>query len=429
MQDEELNRSIRRAVGAAFIPKNVLEYEGDVSSTLDALAANIRTHHVGKGPFELYGVMQYFQLDTLFQVAFGDHPGHLTQDSDVYGMAKTLYKRIFHWYAWQPLPRLERFVFQNRLWSDYLTVPSPWAREGARRVAAALSDPSSTLSPPDPSPSSKRLTLLQKYLEASHVRPSSIPPSSLTSLINSTISAGADTTSGGLTSIFYLILRHPRIHARLLAELQAANLSRPIRYSEIHHLPYLDATVREALRFISPLAIPLEVAVPQGGCLLPVTTTTITTTIPEPTPIPKSTTNTNSQTNKKAQKTQLKQKEIQIQTQIHIPQGATLSISPWIIHQSKQIFGPDSSIFRPERYCLDPQSQSQPQTSSPSRSFPSPSQEKITEMERANLVWGLGSRVCLGRHIAELEIKMVLATLLLSFDVRLFFSLFPIPGV
>jgi cytochrome P450 len=39
-------------------------------------------------------------------------------------------------------------------------------------------------------------------------------------------------------------------------------------------------------------------------------------------------------------------------------------------------------------------------------------------MERTMLAFGAGKRVCLGRHIAELEMKKVIPRLLLEFDVR-----------
>jgi cytochrome P450 len=69
-----------------------------------------------------------------------------------------------------------------------------------------------------------------------------------------------------------------------------------------------------------------------------------------------------------------------------------------VIHQNKEVFGEDADVFRPERYL-------------------GATEEELQAMERANLAWGLGGRVCLGRHIAELEIKMVIPTLLLAFDV------------
>ena len=260
MQDEDGNRSIKRAVGNFFTTKHLLEYEPDLSATLSALVDNLRTHHLLDGrPFSLYPVIQYFQLDFLFRIAFSANPGHLAQNRDVHGMASSLYKRIFHWYAWQPLPRLERLLFQNPLWTPLLpTRPAAsWATYSAQAVQARLSSPSSPSTPninvkatdidTDSDNQKRRQDLLQKYLSASLTNPHAIPPSSLTNLVNSTISAGADTTSGALTTLLYLVLRHPRVRVKLEHELATSQVSLPVRYASVEKLPYLDATIREAL--------------------------------------------------------------------------------------------------------------------------------------------------------------------------------------
>jgi cytochrome P450 len=148
-------------------------------------------------------------------------------------------------------------------------------------------------------------------------------------------------------------LRHPQVHSKLLRELDSAGISVPLRHAQVEHLPYLDATIREALRLSAPLAVPLERTVPAAGCVLGKTA---------------------------------------------LPLGTVVGCAPWVVHQNKAVFGEDAHLFRPQRY-LDATT------------------EELQVMERANVAWGLGGRACLGRHIAELELKVVIPTLLLSFDV------------
>ncbi|KAK5655485.1 hypothetical protein OQA88_5756 [Cercophora sp. LCS_1] len=361
MQDEPLNRAIKRAVGPAFSAKNLLPFQPDLTRVLDALISNIRRYHLGGGPFNLYTTIQYFQLDFLFLTAFSTPPTHLPCNTDPHEMASTLYRRIFHWYAWQPLPRLERLIFQNRFLSKHIpSTPSLWAAHSARQITTRLSKS-------DPSPSSSSETsrpdLLQTYISltksSSTPQPLTsahqIPPSLLPTLTNSTISAGADTTSGALTAILYLILRHAHIHRTLLSELTTAKLHHPISYTQVQPLPYLDAVVREALRLSAPLAIPLERVVPKGGCRLGDT---------------------------------------------YLPPGTVVGVAPKVVHNDSEVFGDDTDTFRPERFLRR-------------------TREEIATMERANLAWGLGGRVCLGRNMAEMEIKVVVPTLLLSFDFKL----------
>ena len=67
------------------------------------------------------------------------------------------------------------------------------------------------------------------------------------------------------TTLLHL-LRYPDTLHKLYAELSSAELSTPYpKYSEVQHLPYLEACVQEGLRMHPPFALPLERIVPPGG--------------------------------------------------------------------------------------------------------------------------------------------------------------------
>lgn len=82
---------------------------------------------------------------------------------------------------------------------------------------------------------------------------------------------------------------------------------------------------------------------------------------------------------------------------IYIPGGTTIGCLAMAVHMDKT-FGEGPEKFRPERWltCSD---------------------EDRLAMERGFLGWSAGSRVCLGRHIAELEVKKIIPTLLLKYNV------------
>ncbi|KAI1842980.1 hypothetical protein JX266_010833 [Neoarthrinium moseri] len=114
--------------------------------------------------------------------------------------------------------------------------------------------------------------LLQGNIRASEKYPDTLRAGTIVSLVNSTVSAGADTTAGTMSTILYLLMKHSRARECLLKELQDARsqgrMSAPIRYVEVERLPYLDAVVKESLRLNPPLAVPLERVVPAQGCSL-----------------------------------------------------------------------------------------------------------------------------------------------------------------
>ncbi len=130
MQDEDQNRALKRAVGGAFMLKNFDEYEDDVDATMGALIRRICQNPT----FNLYETLQLFQLDFLIKIAFSETPGHLEQGADVLGLAKMGNKRVSHWFSWQAMPSLERFIFHSPIWGRWLARPSKWAQVGAQRL-------------------------------------------------------------------------------------------------------------------------------------------------------------------------------------------------------------------------------------------------------------------------------------------------------
>ena len=81
----------------------------------------------------------------------------------------------------------------------------------------------------------------------------------------STIHAGADTTASGTSMSFEHILRHPAKLAKLEDGLARATLSQPPKFTELNKLPYLEACIKESMRFDSITGDGLERAVGDSG--------------------------------------------------------------------------------------------------------------------------------------------------------------------
>ncbi|RKP06407.1 cytochrome P450 [Thamnocephalis sphaerospora] len=76
-----------------------------------------------------------------------------------------------------------------------------------------------------------------------------------------------------------------------------------------------------------------------------------------------------------------------------IPEKCAVYISIYGIHHLPEVYGEDADYFRPERW-ID---------SSP---------EQLTRMRQMFLAFSMGSRACIGRNLAWMELRMALATLL-----------------
>lgn len=83
---------------------------------------------------------------------------------------------------------------------------------------------------------------------------------------------------------------------------------------------------------------------------------------------------------------------------IHIPSGTTVGCSPVALHRNDDICGPRPHSFEPQRW-MDGES-------------------RARDMDVFSLAWGGGVRSCPGRHLAEMVVWKVVATLLQEFNIE-----------
>ena len=82
----------------------------------------------------------------------------------------------------------------------------------------------------------------------------------------------------------------------------------------------------------------------------------------------------------------------------YVPAGKTVAVSPWASTRSRLNFH-EPDMFRPERWLGD--------------------EKFANDNLNASLPFGTGPRVCIGRNLAYLEMRLILAHLLWSFDFEL----------
>jgi len=82
---------------------------------------------------------------------------------------------------------------------------------------------------------------------------------------------------------------------------------------------------------------------------------------------------------------------------LHIPAGITVGVSAYAIHHNEDYY-PDSFAFQPERWLGD--------------------KDKVRQARNAFLNFGAGQYNCIGKSVAILASKLVLAKLLYAYDIR-----------
>lgn len=158
--------------------------------------------------------------------------------------------------------------------------------------------------------------------------------------------AGADTTLVSTNAAIRYIYSDSRVLAKLRAEITEAidmgKLSLPNPdYDQVASLPYLNACLKEAMRLHPAVAMPLQRVVPRGS-------------------------------NEDGSIGRV------IAGKFYLPPGTKVGMSAWTLHMSKEAFGDDAEVFKPERWLG----------------------EDRQELEKYNLTFGMGARVCLGKNIS-----------------------------
>jgi cytochrome P450 len=168
-----------------------------------------------------------------------------------------------------------------------------------------------------------------------------------------------------MRALFYYSLKNQRIWQKLQTEIRAnIEPGKAAPHTQARAIPYLEATVRETLRYHPPVSMTLERIVPQGGLVLP-------------------------------------------SDGSFVPAGSYVGMNPYIVGRNKDIFGPDADTFNPDRW-LQQAGESDEEL-----------KDRMQRWRMADLTFGGGSRICLGRNLSLMEVYKVVATLIATFNIEL----------
>ena len=202
---------------------------------------------------------------------------------------------------------------------------------------------------------------LSKFTQAQHEHPEFMTDDLVLTSCLSMVLAGSETTAISLSSIFYHLLRNPRVYEKLMLELDDAVKEGAISemtddivtWKTSQTLSYLDAVVQESFRLHPTAGLMLERIVPASG--------------------------------------------LSILGQ-HIPGGTIVGCNAWVLHRRPEVFGEDIGVFRPERWL-------------------EAGKEELKEMKSTMFQFGAGARTCIGKNISLLEIYKLVPSFLRRFEV------------
>lgn len=187
----------------------------------------------------------------------------------------------------------------------------------------------------------------------------------VTAWVYDAIMAGFDTTAIAMAHLIHSMLTHPAAYVKLRDEVLAAfadgTLGAEVRYLDCLKLPYLNACIRESSRFTPAGSLGFPRHVPSEGATLPDGT--------------------------------------------FLPGGCTVWVNQDCVHRDPEVFGEHVDEFRPERWLAVETEASDV--------------DRVKKMERYSFGFGAGSRMCVGRHLANMEIYKVMPALMRDYEMEL----------
>ncbi|KAI1329261.1 cytochrome P450 [Xylariaceae sp. FL0255] len=357
----------RKLVSHVFAPKSVLQFEPYITNNLelfadrwDELAATSprsdKSAHV-----DCLKWFNYVAFDTIGDLAFGAPFGMLKAGADIAEVRSSLRAKPIFAPAVEILNRRGEVSATLGCYPSikpYASwLPDPFFSKGLTAVQNLAGIAIARVKDRlENPPDINRKDLLARLQEGRDEKGEPLGFEELTAEALTQLIAGSDTTSNSSCAVLYWAVRTPGVLQKLQAELDAAIPSRDQKVPDY-----------ESIRNLPYLEAAIQEALrihSTSGIGLP-------RQVPPDSP--------------------------GVYLNGHFfPPGAVLSVPTYTIHHSKTIWGPDADEYRPERWL------------------------NITPRQRnAYLVFSHGPRACVGRNVAEMEMKMIAATWMCRYDVFL----------
>lgn len=361
--NHEWHNSLRRKVSPAFSMTTMVQYERYVDETVDVLLTRWEAEFAGRegidGRVDLPTWMHYYTEDAVTNVTYGKRMGFL-EKGDESGLLAATNKMLYYTIFVMQWPVLDLWLRKNVL-KMWLNRHGWFNNQALETVPFALKAQQERREMRERKTALTEDTLTDKFLKAQADHPQEFGPRELLALGLSIVAAGSETTAITLSALWYYLLRNRECYAKLQAEIdEKFPKGTAITFGQSQKLPYLSAVVKETFRMHPAAAWAPERVVGKGGHVI---------------------------------------------AGERVPGGTVASVSAWVVHRDAGIFGGDVDEFRPERWLVEGSGVE--------------GLNRVKEMERCLLHFGVGAYTCIGRNVALMEIYRVVPAVVRRFEMEL----------
>jgi len=295
------------------------------------------------------------------KISFGEPLGFLQHGYDFNGMIQAQRENFRYISVANNFLLLDKLTKRNPLLKLANAKPSMFftfaKRVVTERVAKAAKDPEAQ------SQARRHEDLLGSFIASRKAYPL-MTDLRITHLSATNVLAGANNSARAMDATIHWLATHPEEQERLYAEIMSINTAAmkeadtegPAALELALKMPYLDAVIQESYRTFGAPSNNLERVVGESGMILPNGT--------------------------------------------QLPPGTVVAMNAASLAMLPHIWGQDAKEFKPSRWMQKPGETDEEH------------HERRLKMNRSLLVFGHGSRSCIGKNIVQLELYKIWATLL-----------------
>jgi len=346
---------LRKRVSAAYSMSNILSVESRIQEVADSLWDKFDEKARNHETISMHQWADYFAYDVVGKLTLGIPIGFIKEEKDVKRLISSIHLGFFHSANLGYLPGQMAWV-RNPL-ATFILNSLYGTDEFFPWTFEILK--SRRVTPKDPK---DEKDLMDHFMGMKEPHGTPASDSSVLVELGNIIAAGADTTSIGIRTVLIQLLMHPEDYVRVQDEVDALYQSgtassgrHGISYLAAEKLTYLNACIKEALRLHPSILWQLPREAPAAG--------------------------------------------VEIAGH-YIPPSATISMSPVAQNRDRATFGADADEWRPSRWI-------------PGRWN---TEAAIKDMDKYNVTFGYGSRTCVGRNLALVELHKFIAEFVHRYD-------------
>jgi cytochrome P450 len=390
--DREEHARKRRYFAAAFAHKSVVEMEHIVSRKLRALAQQFDRVADGKVPsgfgssrndsfINLYRWVNLFTFDVIGTMAFDCDMGFLEAGDDLTWAETEDGKRR---YQTRPIAAFHAVSGYDVFWGHFpsllrltkhLTSWSPGPKKGAEFNDMVIYHMRRRMQTGRPEEGHR--DFFDHVLSNRNGEAINLNFDEMLKEANVLFAAGSDTSATAMTNVLYLLIKNPRVLAKLREEIDpildahSEEDGSPVpRFAQVQGLKYLRACLDEAMRDRPPVGMGLPRVVREGG--------------------------------------------VTIAGQF-VKAGVTVSVPTWTLHHDPELF-PEPFEYRPERWLGDSGSSSDDGQEHGETGEKETCERQVKENLKYAIPFSLGSRACIGRNLAYFEQYLLIAMVVHRYD-------------